>query len=70
LYYNRYQQIGIPTWLLPARPHPALSHRRGEWGLELLSKAIGEVELELDFREPGTPPPDPKQLVVGKTAVE
>jgi len=38
--------------------------------LELLSKAIGEVALEMGFREPGTPPPEPKQLADGKPPQE
>jgi len=36
--------------------------------LELLSKAIGEVALEMGFREPGSPPPEPKQLAEGEKA--
>ena len=38
--------------------------------LEILSKAIGEVALELGFREPGSPPPAPKQLPDGKPEQE
>jgi len=38
--------------------------------LELLSKAIGEVALEMGFREPGSPPPEPKQLADGKKTEE
>jgi len=36
----------------------------------MLSKAIGEVALEMGFREPGSPPPEPKQLAEGKPAQE
>ena len=37
---------------------------------EMLSQVIGEVALELGFREPGTPPPEAKQLAEGKPAQE
>ena len=34
----------------------------------MLRRTNGEVALEMGFREPGSPPPEPKQLAEGEKA--